>query len=284
MKTRIISAVAALILLAVIMFLGREALGVAVFLIALIGIHEFYGAMESGGYKPIKPVGYISCLSLLYLCFRDLINAGGAAFGFITFQGLSLTMFLVIVAVFCVMIFKFEKYKIADIAVSIMGIIYVVFLFSFVILVRNMGGRGDLYIWLVFAGAWAPDTCAYFTGVAFGRTKILPVVSPKKSLEGSIGGVLGCVAVMTALGAYLNTIGIYRADGIPVYHYIILGLLCGIISQIGDWSASAVKRQVGIKDYGSLMPGHGGVLDRFDSILFVAPVVYFYLNAFLVIA
>ncbi len=283
MRTRIISSIAALILLALIMLLGREALGAAVFVLALIGIHEFYGAMESGGYKPIKPIGYLSCLPLLYLCFKDRINASGLIFSLEPFKGLSLVMFLVILVVFCVLIFKFEKYKVADTAVTILGIVYVIFLFSFITLVRYMGERGDLYIWLVFAGAWATDTFAYFSGVAFGRTKILPVVSPKKSLEGSIGGVLGCVAVMTALGAFLNTRGIYDPGGIPFYHYIALGLLCGIISQAGDWSASAIKRHVGIKDYGRLMPGHGGVLDRFDSILFVAPVVYFYLSLCLAI-
>lgn len=282
MKTRIISAVAALVLLAVIMFLGREALGIAVFVIALLGIHEFYGAMECGGYKPIKTIGYLSSLSLLYLSFSDRIK-NGLSFVFIPSKGLSFVMFLIVMAVFCILIFRYDKYNITDIAVTLMGIFYVVFLFSFIILVSNMGDRGDLYIWLVFIGAWAPDTAAYFTGITMGRTKILPVISPKKSLEGSIGGVLGCMAVMLAVGLYLNTKGIKYPDGIPFYHYLILGLLCGAISQIGDWSASAIKRQVGIKDYGRLMPGHGGVLDRFDSILFTAPVVYFYLSLCLAI-
>ena len=283
MKTRIISAATALVLLAVIMVLGREALGLAVSILAIIGIHEFYGAMESSGYKPIKLIGYLSCLSLLYLTFRDKINPDGLTFVFIPSKGLSLAMFLVILALFCILIFQYDKYTITDIAVTIMGIFYVVFLFSFIILVRNMGERGDLYIWLVFVGAWAPDTAAYFTGVAFGRTKILPVISPKKSLEGSIGGVLGSMAIMSAVGFYLNAEGIYNQGGIPFYHYIVLGLLCGIISQLGDWAASAIKRRAGIKDYGRLMPGHGGVLDRFDSILFIAPVVYFYLSICLAI-
>ncbi len=278
MRTRILSGAAALVLLAVIMLLGREALGIAVFILALIGIHEFYRAMENAGHKPIKTIGYVSCLALLYLAFRDKINLNGLTYVFLPSKGLSMVMFLAILAAFCILIFKFDQYTITDIAVTIMGIFYVVFLFSFIILVRNMGERGDLYIWLVFAGAWAPDTAAYFTGVAFGKTKILPVVSPKKSLEGSIGGVIGCMAIMTALGLYLNTRGIYYPGGIPFYHYLLLGLLCGVISQIGDWAASAIKRQAGIKDYGNLMPGHGGVLDRFDSILFVAPVVYFYLG------
>lgn len=284
MKIRVISSVVALILLAAIMFLGREAIGIAVFILAAIGIHEFYGAMEKGGYKPVRIIGYLSCLALLYLTFRDRISLGGFTFHFIPFKGLAFLIFLMLLAVFCVMVFQHGKYTIPDMAVTMLGVFYVVFLFSFIILVRNMGDRGDLYIWLVFAGAWATDTAAYLTGVSIGRTKILPEVSPKKSLEGSIGGVVGCVAVMTALGIYLNTLGIYYQNGvsgIPVYHYIILGILCGCISQVGDWAASAIKRYTGIKDYGRLMPGHGGVLDRFDSILLTAPVVYFYLSLFL---
>lgn len=277
MKTRIISAVVALGLLAAIMLLGRQALGLAVFAVALVGIREFYHALEKGGYKPVKVVGYLSCLPLLYLSFRDAINLDGLTFVFLPSKGLALAIFVILAALFSIQIFRYGKISISDISVTILGILYVVFLFSFVILVRNMGERGDLYIWLVFAGAWAPDTFAYFSGVAFGRTKILPVVSPKKSLEGSIGGIIGCVGVMVGLGAYLNSLGIYPG-GIPVVHYVLLGILCGCISQIGDWAASAVKRQVGVKDYGNLMPGHGGVLDRFDSILFAAPVVYFYLS------
>lgn len=279
MKTRIISAVAALVLLGAVMFLGGDVLGVVVFILAVIGIHEFYSAMQSGGYKPAKVVGYISCLSLLYIVFGDM-KPGLSSIKDYSFQvkTVSLLIFIVMAVLFCLLIFKHGKYNIADAAVTILGILYIVFLFSFIILVRKMAGRGDLYIWLVFIGAWIPDTAAYFTGVTIGRTKILPVVSPKKSLEGSIGGVVGCVAVMTGVGLYLNTLGIYGMEGIPAYHYIILGILCGAISQIGDWAASAMKRYVGIKDYGRLMPGHGGVLDRFDSILFVAPVVYFYLS------
>lgn len=276
MKIRIISAAAALLLLALIMFLGREAFGAAVFIIAAAGIHEFYGAMERGGYKPVKTIGYLSCLPLLYLSFKDKFGLSSLASEFISSQGVFAGIFLILLASFAVLVLEYDKYNIKDMAVTIMGIIYVAFLFSFIILVRNME-RGDLFIWLVFAGAWATDTAAYFTGVAIGKTRILPLVSPKKSLEGSIGGVIGCIGAMLAVGLYFNTKGIYHREGIPFYHYLILGLLCGIISQLGDWAASAIKRNAGIKDYGRLMPGHGGVLDRFDSILFVAPVIYFYL-------
>lgn len=126
---------------------------------------------------------------------------------------------------------------------------------------------------MILIGACATDIFAYFTGVAIGRTKILPAISPKKSLEGSIGGVLGCTAAMAVFGLFERRL----SGGMPFYHFIILGVICGVISQLGDWAASAVKRYAEIKDFGNIMPGHGGVLDRIDSMLFVAPMVYFYI-------
>jgi len=151
---------------------------------------------------------------------------------------------------------------------------YIPFLFSFFTLTRQMEA-GYLYIWLILIGACATDTFAFFTGLAVGRVKIVPKISPKKTLEGCIGGVAGCVISMTVFGACFR-----NGMDVPLMQFAVLGFICGIISQLGDWSASAVKRAAGIKDYGNIMPGHGGVLDRIDSILFTAPAVYFYINLF----
>jgi phosphatidate cytidylyltransferase len=136
---------------------------------------------------------------------------------------------------------------------------------------------GEYLVWFVFIGAFATDTFAYIFGNLMGKTKILPIISPKKSLEGSIGGIFGCILLMVLVNLLATSLG-WVSIKIPLHHFIVVGLLCGIISQIGDWAASAIKRYVGVKDYGKIMPGHGGVLDRFDSILFVAPVIYFYFS------
>lgn len=271
MKTRIISAAVAIVLLAGVMYLGSTAVGLAVFVLALVGVHEFYSALGKAGFKPVYSLGYLACLALLYPAVSGLTGGMNAMRGNMPVL-VGILVFAMLVLLFCLMMFTNGRYSLADIAVTLFGIAYVAFLFSFVTLTRNLD-KGYLYIWLIFIGAWATDTFAYFTGVAIGKTKILPKISPKKSLEGCIGGVLGCILVMLLFGLYFQDI-----LKIPVYHFIILGLLCGAISQIGDWSASAVKRTAGIKDYGNIMPGHGGVLDRLDSILFVAPVVYFYIN------
>jgi len=213
-------------------------------------------------------------MPLLYIALRSILPSGSLIKGEDTLLAAALFIFALILALFCVLMFSDGKYGIKDIAVTVFGIFYVVFLFSFVMLTRQME-NGYLYIWLIFIGAWATDTFAYFTGVAVGKTKIVPKISPKKSLEGCIGGVVGCIASMVVFGICCrNTLGV------RIVHFAILGLLCGVISQLGDWSASVIKRSVGIKDYGNIMPGHGGVLDRVDSILFTAPAVFLYINLF----
>jgi len=274
MKTRVISASVAIALLALVVYLGETAIGVAVSLLAFMAMTEFNNALNKGGYKPVKIISYISCLPLLYIALRKVPASGLLTEGGDILLAASVFIFILILALFCTLMFSDGKYGIKDIAVTAFGIFYVSFLFSFVTLTRQME-LGYLYIWLIFIGAWATDTFAYFTGVAIGKTKIVPKISPKKSLEGCIGGVIGCVLVMVLFGLYFRD-----AIGVPVIHFAILGLLCGIISQLGDWSASVIKRNVGIKDYGNIMPGHGGVLDRVDSILFTAPAVFFYINMF----
>jgi len=109
----------------------------------------------------------------------------------------------------------------------------------------------------------------------FGKTKLCPSISPKKTVEGLIGGIISSCIGCSAYGMYINSIGIAEA---PLASYLFLGLIASMVSQIGDLSASAIKRNVGIKDYGKIMPGHGGVLDRFDSILFVSPLIYYYIT------
>lgn len=269
MKTRIISGVAASVLLAAVMLLGRQALGVTVFAAALLCIYEFYKAVENAGHRPVKILGYITCLPLLYTGI-----VGNPPAGMIQGQILqiyALAIFILMIVMLCIIIFRYGKINLADISVTLFGIFYIVFLLSFVTMVRNLD-NGYIYIWMVFIGAWATDMAAYFTGVLIGRKKILPEVSPKKTLEGSIGGVVGCILAMLLFGLYANSV----IKPVPLINFAIIGLICGCISQVGDWAASAIKRFVGIKDYGDIMPGHGGLLDRCDSILVVAPVIYFY--------
>lgn len=273
MKTRIISALIALTLLVLVIWIGEISFGLAVFALSLKGIKEFYDSFSKINIKAIKAVGYIACMLLVLLVFEDKLNG--------IFNQISLGMWIALSIFIGMLILSFtiviynKEYNLTDVAITIFGIVYVVFLFSFLILTRKLE-NGLLFMWLIFIGAWATDTFAYFFGISLGKRKLIPSISPKKTIEGSIGGILGCVIIMCLYGIYINRT--FLIENIPLYNFVILGVISGIISQVGDLTASSIKRYVNIKDFGSIMPGHGGILDRFDSILFIAPAIYFYIT------
>lgn len=162
---------------------------------------------------------------------------------------------------------------------TIFAIMYISVLFPHFILMREISQElvfvgeyqltlGESFIWLVLLGTWASDTFAYFFGSAFGKRRLCPSVSPKKSVEGAVAGFIGCIAVIVLLGTSLVQLNLWST--------IFLGLLVAIIAPLGDLAESLLKRYVEIKDSGKILPGHGGVLDRFDSLLFVMPLAYYY--------
>lgn len=275
LKIRVASAVVAVILLIAVVWSGQIVLGLSVFLISILAMNEFFKSLESAGYRPVRVIGYVSCIPILLLGFNQ-ISTGLNTYleTFLSLRVLAFGVFLTILVLFSLTIFLHSKYNIVDISLTFFGVLYITFLFSFLVLTRNLN-NGFFFVWLIFIGAFTTDTFAYFSGRFFGKRKLMPAISPKKTVEGGIGGVIGCTLMAALYGLYLNTSG--YIGHIPLYHYIGIGVLCGIISQVGDWAASAIKRYVKVKDFGNVMPGHGGVLDRFDSILFCAPVVYFYL-------
>ena len=138
---------------------------------------------------------------------------------------------------------------------------------------------GRIFIWLVFIGAFVTDTCAYFVGKSVGRHKLCPNISPKKTVEGAIGGVLGAGVAFVLFGLIVNLVfGKYLGGGhLSLWLLFVLGIIAAVVSEIGDLTASAIKRQFNIKDFGTILPGHGGILDRCDSIILVAPTVFLFL-------
>ena len=131
---------------------------------------------------------------------------------------------------------------------------------------------GSVVVWLIFLSSWGCDTCAYCVGMLIGRHKMAPRLSPKKSVEGGVGGIAGAALLGVLFALAMNKWG--GADVSPL-HYAVICAAGGAISQVGDLAASAIKRNHEIKDYGKLIPGHGGILDRFDSVIFTAPVIYY---------
>jgi phosphatidate cytidylyltransferase len=165
-------------------------------------------------------------------------------------------------------------------AYGLLGLLYVGALFGSLVLLRGLPGRvvvapfgaADRGAWLtvwVPACAWMTDTCAYLVGRAAGRHKLAPTLSPNKTIEGSLGGFAGAALTGACVGLWI---------GVPVVHGLAVGAIAGLVGQVGDLFKSSLKRELHIKDFGSAMPGHGGALDRFDSVLFVVPIVYLYLR------
>ena len=191
---------------------------------------------------------------------------------------LSPIFFFLTMYIFAVVVFSKGKISIANAGVMLMMTFYVTISFVSLVCLRRQP-RGSVLFLLPFIGAWVSDTFAYFTGRLLGKHKLIPEVSPKKTVEGAVGGV-----VFTAI-AYV-VFGLILREGdmsVNIVLLTVIGALVSVLSQIGDLIASVVKRHYGIKDYGKLFPGHGGVMDRFDSVIATAPVLYFFYTALLII-
>lgn len=233
---------------------SKEVLAFYIFILSLIGLREFYMAVSNNNINPIKTVGYISCVGFL---LNNLNYSWASIFN----------IFLAIAIGLLISFIINKKVNFIDIVITFCGIFYIPFLFQHIIYLDN-----KIYIALVFMISWGTDTFAYIVGCLIGRHKLCPKLSPKKTIEGSFGGILGAALLVFILARYFKLK--------PMWFFIILALTGSIVAQIGDLTASKIKRLTGIKDFGFIMPGHGGILDRFDSILFVATYTYYALKIF----
>lgn len=255
MKTRILAGLVMVPFLAVIYF-GGYVLLIGCFVMAMLAIREFYNGFKNMDIRASYVIGYLSTLGLFT---ANLFKAD--------FKWYMLWAFATVVA--CLLyLFSIEKRKLEDGMATLIGIFYVS-LFAFHIVLVDQTLEYRLMVWLIFIAALGTDICAYFSGVFLGKHKLCPKISPKKTIEGSIGGIIGSALLCGLFGFFFMKT--------CICHCIIIGVLGGIVSQFGDLTASIFKRKMGIKDYGKLIPGHGGILDRFDSVLFVAPFVYYYI-------
>ncbi len=255
--TRLISGIIVLAIAVAVMLLGGDILFLFTMAVSLIGIYELYKA--SGIEKTrLAWMGYagtvIYDLVMRLMPGNELMAAAVAVLMIMSFY-----------------VFSFPKYKAHEAFCALSGILYVTVLMSFIYKVRILPD-GLYVIPMIFICAWGNDTCAYCVGMLFGKHKMFPVLSPKKSVEGFAGGIAGAALIGLVYGLVFG--GNLSSLSNPPVFCMIIGAAGALIAVVGDLSASAIKRDTGIKDYGNLIPGHGGILDRFDSILFTAPVVY----------
>ena len=262
MLTRIISGVILLPVLIFFIITGGKWLQGAVLVLSVLGMFEFYRAFS----KKIELVHYIGFVfGIFYMLFIDFIINESNIF--------NIFVSVFIVVLLCYMVLFHKKTNIENIFVTFFGFFYACFLMSHIFLVREFT-YGKFFIWLVFISAFGCDTGAYFTGVFFGKHKLIPELSPKKTIEGSIGGIVTATAISVIYGVCIERS--FALNGVnTVLLCTLTGIIGSVLSQFGDLAASAIKRYVDLKDYGNLIPGHGGILDRFDSVLFTAPVVYY---------
>ncbi len=264
MIIRTISGIIGLPILAVFLVLGGNWLKAGILFLSLLGLFEFYKAV-SKKIMPIHIFGFLA--SILYIIFLGLkIDSEYYYLGIMIF----------VLCAFCFTVFMHDKINIYDVCSALVGFFYITLMLGNIYLIREMA-HGEFFVWLIFISAFCSDTGAYFTGSAIGKHKLTPVLSPKKTYEGAIGGILFTAIVSGVYGYFMYAVWQVGRENMFLF-YALAGAVGSIFAQIGDLAASSIKRCVGIKDYGKIMPGHGGVLDRFDSVLFTSPLIYIFIT------
>ena len=254
-KTRLISGIVLVLAALLVIISGGPVLYGVLMCVSVIGAGELMRAMKVHGsrYGLLEVTSFLTIIvyyTVLFLGREDLQLA-------VLIGGVILNMF--------VYVFTYPRYHADQITAAFFSIVYAGVMLSFIYQTRMMEG-GAFLVWLIFLCSWGCDTCAYCVGMLIGKHKMAPVLSPKKSVEGAVGGVVGAVLLGAVYGAAVKG---------EILEY---GVICGagaLISMVGDLAASAIKRNHDIKDYGTLIPGHGGIMDRFDSVIFTAPVIYY---------
>ena len=254
-KTRLISGIVLVIIALATIISGSWILFFTLLAVSLIGMRELYKVMKVSDehVTVLELVGYLGAV-LYYIAMK-------ADFGNYGTMAIIISMILILF----VYVFGYPKYHAEQVMAAFFGVVYVAVMLSFIYLTRSLPD-GKFLVWLIFLCSWGCDTCAYCVGMLIGKHKMAPVLSPKKSIEGAVGGVAGAALLVVIYAA---------ATQGKMAEYALICAVGALISMVGDLAASAIKRNQNIKDYGKLIPGHGGILDRFDSVIITAPVIYY---------
>ena len=261
-KTRLISGIVLVIIALATIISGSWILFFTLLAVSLIGMRELYKVMKVSDehVTVLELVGYLGAV-LYYIAMK-------ADFGNYGTMAIIISMILILF----VYVFGYPKYHAEQVMAAFFGVVYVAVMLSFIYLTRSLPD-GKFLVWLIFLCSWGCDTCAYCVGVLIGKHKMAPKLSPKKSIEGAVGGVVGAALLAIIYGFVFKD-----AMGCTTQTIWFMAGICAVgalISMVGDLTASAIKRNYEIKDYGKLIPGHGGILDRFDSVIFTAPIIFY---------
>ncbi len=263
-RQRLISGIILVIMIALTLYIGGDFTLIVTGAISLIGMYELYKIYHIEK----SSLGYLAyIMAILYYMTLGISLVNG-------FLVQATILFLAMTTMY---VLRYPKYDANQVMAAFFGVFYVAIMMSFIYRLRVLEGGGYLVV-LIFISAWGCDTLAYCTGMLIGKHKMAPLLSPKKTIEGAIGGIGGAMLLgfFYAMFAKEHLYFSYNVD-------FVFPIVCGggaVLSMIGDLVASAIKRNHDVKDYGKLIPGHGGILDRFDSLLFTAPTI-FYLMVFL---
>lgn len=299
-KERVISAVALVVIALAVILPGGVILAVALYLVSLVGFLELTKACgvrekidPEGNAKRVNAKGInakginalevtgIMVITVYYLLLcvtnTDILQRYLPTDGIDADFGIVPVLLLALILLMFVYVFTFPRFTANQVMAAYFSLIYAPVMLSFIFLTRQLT-HGIYLVWMAFISSWVSDTCAYLVGVMIGKHKLAPVLSPKKSIEGAVGGIVGAALIGALFGRYLD--GALGLDGMAVV-LAVVGGAGSVISQVGDLAASAIKRNHDIKDYGKLIPGHGGIMDRFDSVIFTAPITYFLILLFM---
>ncbi len=268
---RILTAVIGIPMTIFVINYGEWLFAAAILILTLLAWHEFYIMLQNKNIRIFYKLGFLTNFLLL----------GCAWLG--NSQEIIMVLFFALLFILLNSVLSGKKFTVVDAAFSLFGIMYIGISFSHLLLLRYSDSSvhiatswgtlsaGAAYLWLAFVGTWANDTFAYFIGSRFGRHKLCPAVSPAKTIEGALGGMFGSIIAILTLGMLFH---------LSIAQSVVMGILVGLAAPVGDLTESAIKRFANVKDSGRILPGHGGILDRFDSILFVVPVIYYYMYGF----
>ena len=257
---RVLTTIVGLPMVALLFVLGNQyIIGIAVLIVSIISMYEYFQAVKKVA-KPIEWVGYLSNIYIIGAMFLETEKL-------LQFTALSIPVIMLLL--FLNVIFTGMKITFKDVSYTLVGIMYVPFFFMFLELIRKLE-YGKILFAYTFIISWSTDIFAYLIGKNWGKHKFSKI-SPKKSIEGCFAGAIGAVIVSII---YITISNNFWGTEYSYLSIVIISLILSLLSQIGDFVASSVKRFVDVKDYGNLLPGHGGMLDRMDSLVFIAPFLY----------